>query len=87
MRANEDLEDFEDKDLIDELEWRGYSIDTKTLDELADIDLIDELENRGYNIPIDQAYLLNKVYWQIREGANVSDEMRKLIAGLTGRIL
>lgn len=48
--------------------------------------LIDESEDRMYNVLIDNE-LVNQVYWQIRDGANVTDEMRNLIAALTGRIL
>lgn len=83
---NDELEGFEDEELIEELEWRGYHVNGNALCDILSNDLIDELKDRGYNVPIDNK-LANMVYWQIRDGANVTDEMRNLIAGLTGRIL
>ena len=68
-----DLSDFDEWELRDELESRGYSVsaDPKsftTINELSDDELVDELQHRGYviyykktDIPfqIYQSYLLD----------------------------
>jgi len=68
-----DLDNFEEWELKDELESRGYSVSSdpesfKKIDELSDDELVDELQHRGYviyhkktDIPfqIYQSYLLD----------------------------
>ena len=68
-----DLSDFDEWELKDELESRGYSVSSdpgsfKKIDELNDDELVDELQHRGYviyykktDIPfqIYQSYLLD----------------------------
>jgi hypothetical protein len=68
-----DLSDFDEWELKDELESRGYSVSSdpgsfKKIDELSDDELVDALQHRGYviyykktDIPfqIYQSYLLD----------------------------
>jgi hypothetical protein len=68
-----DLSDFDNWELKEELEYRGYSVSSdpgsfKTIDELSDTELVDELQSRNYviyygntDIPfqIYQSYLLD----------------------------
>ena len=68
-----DLDNFDEWELKDELESRGYSVSSdpgnfKKIDEFSDDELVDELQHRGYviyykktDIPfqIYQSYLLD----------------------------
>jgi hypothetical protein len=66
-----DLYDFDTEDLVEELESRGYVCE------------------RGYRTQEDEPVevIAEKVYWQIRDGLEVTPEIRAVIASLTGRIL
>ena len=66
-----DMDNFSDRELREELEYRGYHISSEgsnKIDELSDDELVDELQHRGYviyykktDIPfqIYQSYLLD----------------------------
>lgn len=65
-------EEFDDDELIEELESRGYTVK-------RDDGVIDYDENRS---------LAEVVYYQIRDGKiQPTDELRKLIMGLTPRVV
>lgn len=70
--------------------------------DLGDVDiddLIEELEDRGYEVlekdsPVPFNYgepslrdVAEKVYWQVRDGAQSSPELRELINQITGKHL
>jgi hypothetical protein len=68
-----DMDNFSDRELREELEYRGYSVSSdpdsfNKIDELSDVALVDELQHRGYviyykktDVPfqIYQSYLLD----------------------------
>lgn len=66
-----DLYDFDTDDLVEELESRGYVCE------------------RGHRTQEDEPVevIAEKAYWQIRDGLQVTPEIRAVIASLTGRIL
>jgi hypothetical protein len=68
-----ELEDFDDDELIDELNLRGYSVRDKDDGLPLDLDNIRELAD--------------KVYWQARDHGQLNPDLRKLISELTGKIL
>jgi hypothetical protein len=61
------------------------------IDSLSTDDLIEELELRDWKVskyPEENVQeLAEKVYWQIRDGAEVTPEMRTLVAQLADKIL
>ena len=70
-----DLDDIESEDLIDELESRGYEVLEK-----------DSLSHFNYGEP-SLRDIAEKVYWQVRDGAQSSPELRELIKVITGKYL
>lgn len=68
-----EMEDFDDDELIDELNLRGYSVRDKDDGLPLDLDNIRELAD--------------KVYWQARDHGQLNPDLRKLISELTGKIL
>lgn len=69
-----DLSEFDDDDLIEEVQRRGHSVITGSSVWTEESD--DMIRERA-----------EKVYWQIRDGAEASAELRQLISHITGRIL
>jgi hypothetical protein len=64
------------------------------LDDFETDELVEELEARGYTCTSTMAetsdeidMLAEKTYWQIRDGLEVTPEIRAVIASLTGKIL
>ncbi len=70
---NVEMNEFEDDELIDELNLRGYSVRDKDDGLPLDLDNIRELAD--------------KVYWQARDHGQLNPDLRKLISELTGKIL
>lgn len=67
-----DLDDFRTDDLIEEVESRGFTV----------------TEDDCVNTTIeDVTAVAEQVYWQIRDGAPASPELRELVIQLTGKIL
>lgn len=68
-----EMDEFEDDELIDELNLRGYSVRHKDDGLPLDLDNIRELAD--------------KVYWHARDHGQLNPDLRKLISELTGKIL
>jgi len=58
------LDDFDDWDLKDELESRGYSID-RDIEDFDDYDLIDELQSRKYTVVKEGEAWVNDAVWEL----------------------
>jgi predicted AlkP superfamily phosphohydrolase/phosphomutase len=58
------LDDFDDWDLKDELESRGYSID-RDIEDFDDWDLIDELQSRDYTVVKEGEVWVNDAVWEL----------------------
>ena len=59
------LDDFDDSELREELECRGYyvnSSDDDSISEATDRDLIDELQDRGFTVYGKSADVIFKIY-------------------------
>jgi len=55
------LDEFEDDELIEEIEGRGYTVNNQKddigLDEFEDVELIEEIEGRGYTVNNQKDYI------------------------------
>lgn len=72
VEVDVDLSDFDDEDLIEALEDRGYVIDNKTV-------------SFGRRPEVDDA--IQELYLAIKLGKPYDDLVRKLVMDRTGRIL
>lgn len=72
VEVDVDLSDFDDEDLIEVLENRGYVIDNKTV-------------SFGRRPEVDDA--IQELYLAIKLGKPYDDLVRKLVMDRTGRIL
>jgi len=80
-----DLEDFDEDDLIDELQCRGYDF----LENTSDQELIEECQKRDLFHPTygDSESLIDKIFHLRRQGKPFDQELDEYLYIKTGRAL